>query len=226
MIALAVILGILILLLLIPVGVEFSRIGEEIALAAKVCGIKIALLPKKEKKKKPKKEKKKAAPAEAATEPKPKKKLPFNLQELLELVRLALKALGNFGRKLKVDRFLLHYLAAGKDPYSTAQTFGYVNAALSSLAPICAKRYRVRDCDVWTGVDFVEEKMQLDLALALSIRIGQILAVAFALLFGALRIFLRSKKRARREAKALAAQNIENNSPPAQPEDSNRQEGL
>ena len=209
MIALGIIIAVLVLIMLIPVGVDAEYVSNEFKLSAKVCGIHIQLVPKKLSEKHKPKEKKEKKPKKAKTEagdssaeePKPKKKLSFNFNELLALAKAALKAVGNFGRKLKVDRFLLHYTAAGSDPYNTAQNFGYVNAALSSLAPICARRYRVRDCDVWTRVDFMAEKMSIDAALALSIRIGQVLSVAFALLFKAAHIFIKNKLRLRRERK-------------------------
>ena len=228
MIALGIIIAVLVLIMLIPVGVDAEYVSNEFKLSAKVCGFHIQLIPKKlsEKHKKPKQKKKKEKSDEQAeAKPKkPKKKLSFNFDELLALAKAALKAVGNFGRKLKVDRFLLHYTAAGSDPYSTAQTFGYVNAALSSLAPICAKRYRVRDCDVWTRVDFTAEKMAVDFALALSIRIGQVLSVAFALLFKAAHIFIKNKLRLRKERKQLQAINKETN--PQTHNNSNTEEGM
>ena len=208
MIALGIIVGVLVLIMLIPIGIDGEYVSNELKLSAKVCGIHIQLIPKKlsEKHKKPKpknkKDNKKEANAEAKPK-KPKKKLSFNFEELLDLAKAALKAVGNFGRKIKVDRFLLHYTAAGSDPYNTAQNFGYVNAALSSLAPICARRYKVRDCDVWTRVDFMAEKMSVDFALALSIRVGQVLSVAFALLFKAAHILIKNKLRLRKERKQL-----------------------
>ena len=225
MIVLAIILGLLLFLLLIPVGVDASWMEGELRLDARVCGLKISLYPKKPSEK-PKKEKKtKKAEEDAPAKAKPKKKLSFNFQEIVELLRTALKAVGNFGRKLRVDRFLLHYLAAGDDPYKTARTFGLVNAALSGLAPICAKRYRVRDCDVWTRVDFTAEEMQLDLALALRIRVGQLLAVAFSLAFGAMRIFLRNRRRLRAQNPA-ADNNTDNKGNTPCEENTKTEEGL
>ncbi len=230
MIALGIIIALLFLILLIPVGVDAEYVSNEFRLSAKVCGIHIQLVPKKLSEKhepKQKKEKKpqkvKAETDETVKPQKPKKELSFNFDELLSLAKAALKAVGNFGRKLKVDRFLLHYTAAGSDPYDTAQTFGYVNAALSSLAPICAKRYKVRDCDVWTRVDFMAEKMSIDAALALSIRIGQVLSVGFALLFKAGHILIKNKLRLRKERKQLQRLNNETK---LETQNSNTEEGM
>ena len=159
---------------------------------------------KKPKEKKPKKEKKKKEPRpEEEKKPKKKLELDFNMDEILELVKKALRSFGKFGRKLKVSRFVLHFTAAGRDPYNTAMTFAYVNAALSSLAPICAQRFTVKDCDVWTDVDFVSEKIRLDLGIAVTIRIGQILGVGLGLGFGALWILLKNKIRLKKERREL-----------------------
>ena len=120
------------------------------------------------------------------------------MDEILALVKAALRGFGKFG-KLTVDRFMLHYVAAGSDPYATAMTYNYVNAALSSLAPICAERFIVKDCDVWTNIDFAEEKTRIDFGLCVVIRIGQVFRMAFAVLFGALWILIKNKFRLLKE---------------------------
>lgn len=230
MIALGIIIAVLLLVMLIPVGVDAQYVSNEFKLSAKVCGIHIQLVPKKLSEKHKPKEKKEKKPKKVKAKDddaaKPKKKLSFNFDELLALAKAALKAVGNFGRKLKVDRFLLHYTAAGSDPYNIAQNFGYVNAALSSLAPICAKRYKVRDCDVWTKVDFMAEKMSTDAALALSIRIGQVLSVAFALLFKAAHILIKNKLRLRKEKKLLQKNQQFNKETNPETQNSNTEEGM
>ena len=90
-------------------------------------------------------------------------------------------------------------MAAGSDPYATAMTYNYVNAALSSLAPICAERFIVKDCDVWTNIDFAEEKTRIDFGLCVVIRVGQVFRMAFAILFGALWILIKNKVRLLKE---------------------------
>ena len=208
MIALGIILAILVLTMLIPVGIDGEYIAGNYKLSAKISFYHLQILPKKpQNPKKEKKAKKQPDTAEASgQEPKKQKKklsLSFNREEIFSLIKHALKAVGKFGGHVNVDRFLLHYTAAGKDPYDTAQTFGYVNAALSSLAPICAKRYRVKDCDVWTRIDFLEEKMSLNFALALSIRVGQVMSVAVVLLYRSAIIFIKNKLRLRKESRQL-----------------------
>lgn len=214
LIILGVIVAIIVAIMLVPVGADVAYEGGELRLSAKVCGMLLQLIPKppadetkpkKEKKpKKPKKKKKKAEEQAQTGEEKPKKKLDldFSMDEILGLVKSVLRGLGRFGRKLSVDRFLLHYTAAGKDPYNTAMTFGYVNGALTTLAPICRRTFVAKDVDVWTDVDFTTEKTKVDFGVALTIRIGQIFGVVFTILFGVLGIFIKHKFRKFKEKRA------------------------
>lgn len=202
-----IIVAIIVLIMLIPVGADISYIGGQFGLSAKMCGVLLQLFPKSEsdetapkKEKKPKKQKKKKkkeepAPTDGAEKPKKKLKLNFSRDELFSLVKKVLRRFGRFGRKFKVDRFLLHYIAAGDDPYDTAVTFGYVNAALSALAPMCRERFTVRDCDVYTEMDCSKEKTEIDFALAFSIRIGAFFGLIFGIVFSALGILIKNKCR-------------------------------
>ena len=214
LIILGVIIAIVVAIMLVPVGADVAYEGGELRLSAKVCGMLLQLIPKPpadetkpKKEKKPKKTKKKKKQPEEQPqtgEEKPKKKLnlDFSMDEIMGLVKSVLRGLGRFGRKLSVDRFLLHYTAAGKDPYTTAMTFGYVNGALTTLAPICRRTFDTKDVDVWTDVDFTTEKMKVDFGIALTIRIGQILGVLFTILFGALGILIKHKFRKFKEKRA------------------------
>lgn len=200
LIILGIIIAIIALIMLVPVGADVGYEDGEFHLSAKICGMLLQLLPKKpqdeskpKKEKKPKKKKEK--PAKPKKPPKEKKRrLDFNRDELLELVKAVLKGVGKFG-KVTVDRFCLHYTAGGDDPYSTAITYNYVNAALSSLAPLCREKFIVKESDVQTEVDFAAEKTKIDFGLCIVIRIGQIFRMAFAVLFGALRILIKNKFR-------------------------------
>lgn len=223
LIILGVIIAIIAAIMLVPVGADVAYEGGELRLSAKVCGMLLQLIPKppadetkpkKQKKpKKPKKQKKKPEEQAQTGEEKPKKKLnlDFSMDEIMGLVKSVLRGLGRFGRKLSVDRFLLHYTAAGKDPYNTAMTFGYVNGALTTLAPICRRTFDTKDVDVWTDVDFTTEKTKVDFGVALTIRIGQIFGVVFTILFGALGILIKHKFRKFKEKRANKKAGIPDN---------------
>ena len=204
LIILGILIVLIVLVLVIPIGLDIFFEDDVFRLSAKVAGIKLQLFPrapadptkpKKEKKPKPEKEKKPKEPKEKKNGK--KRKLKLTLDDVFDLIRVVLKGLRNFGRKWKVERFLLHYVAAGQDPCKTAETFGKVNAMLDTLAPICSQRFDVKDCSVWTAVDFAADWMRLDFGLTVTIRIGQILGSVLRIAFGAIKILLRCRKRAK-----------------------------
>ena len=213
-IILGVIVGIIVLIMLIPIGADIRYEDEVIRISVKAAGLKLQLLPrpkKKPKKDKPEKEKpeKEKTPKEKKPkeekETKKKKSLPFNAEEILKLLRAVLQSFGRFGKKFSVDRFVLHWIAPQWDPYTSARIFAWVNAAMSELAPICTARFHCRDSSVWTDIDFTRENMFLEFGLTITIRIGQIVGSGFRIAFDVLRIFLQSRRRVKREEKEEAA---------------------
>ena len=214
-IILAVLVLIITAIMLIPIGADIRYEEGVVRVAAKAAGFRLQLIPKpkktedgdKPKKEKKKKEKKPKAPKESPseeTEPKKKRSLPFNAEEILDLLKTVLRGFGRFGKKFRVERFVLHWVAAGWEPYTTARVYSIVNAGLSQLAPVCTERFHCRDCSVWTDIDFVREDMFLEFGLTMTIRIGQIVGTGLSIGFGALKILLRSRRRAKKEAKEEA----------------------
>lgn len=207
-IILAVIVGIVTLIMLIPIGADIRYEDGVVRVSAKAAWIKLQLIPKQkksQKEEKPKKERKKKEkpPQDQKEESSPKKKreFPFNAEEILELLKTVLKKFGRFGKKFKVERFVLHWIAAGWEPYTIARVFSIVNAGLSQLSPICVERFHCKDSSVWTDIDFVRDDMFLEFGLTMTIRIGQIIGTGLGIAFGALKILLRSKRRRKAEAK-------------------------
>ena len=201
LIIIGIIVLVIALIMLIPVGADIAYENSELKVSAKFCGMLLQLYPRPpEEKKEPKKPEKEKKPEEEKPKEKKPVKLPkFNKEELMELAKAGISAAGRFGRKIKVDRFLLHYTAAGRDPYNTAMTYAYVNAALSVLAPMCAQHFTVKKSSVRTDVDFTKEKMELDLGIAMTVRIGQMATIGIGTGIKALKILKRNKRRLRAE---------------------------
>lgn len=206
-IILGILVALIVAILVVPIGADINYEGGELRVSAKVWKFLIQLIPKgppdpnkppKEKKpKKPKRiKKKKPKEKPEGTEKKPKKKLKlsFSFDEIMALLKKLFKGLGTI-LTIHVDRFMLHYVAAGSDPYNTAVTYNYVNAALSALAPVCSRKYKCKDTDVWTDIDFTQDKMQLDAGIAITIRLIQIFHGVNIILFGALGILIKNKVR-------------------------------
>ncbi len=228
-----IILGVIVLIIAginqIRIGADVSYEGGVFGLSAKVAGVMLQLLPKqdkgenkpkKEKKpKKKKKEKKAETSEESASTAKKGLPLGFNKEELFELVKAILHHFVRFPRKFRIDRFKLHLLVAGQDPYDTAMTYAYLNEALSILLPMARRGFRVKAADVWTDVDFTEDRFRLDFALGLSIRIGQIIGFVLTVAFVGAKHVIKSKLRQKKERKAAAKE-----LPPASPEAEHKEE--
>ena len=196
-IILGVLVGLIVLVLLIPVGADLRYEDGVIRVSLKAAFLKLQLIPKPKKAKqekpeeeKPKKEKKPKEEKPKAEGSEKKRAFPFNAEEILDLLKTLFKGMGHFSRKIKVDRFVLHWIAAGYDPYHTARLFAVVNAGLSELAPVCTERFHCRDSSVWTDIDFTREDMFFEFGLTMTIRIGQILMAGLIIAVGALKIFL------------------------------------
>lgn len=216
---LALVLLALLVILFIPVGVDVSYVSSQFSLALKVGFYSHKLFPKEKDSEEPAEEK------TDATESKPKKekkkessggdnilkKLELSFDEIIEIIKKALKGVSKFG-KLTVHEFMLHYIAAGKDPYSTAMTYNYVNAALSALAPSAAKVFKVSgDVDVWTDIDFTREKMLADARLCITLRLVQVVHVALVAGFGVLCVLVKNRIRIAKQRKTEKKQNKEIN---------------
>ncbi len=206
MIVLAIILAVLILILLTKVGIDAAYEGGAASLAIRLGPVRKQLLPKPEKPdkpKKPKKDKKEkpAKPKEKDEKPaKPKKKL--DLAFLLNLAKIGLHALNRFRIRLRVDVFHLRFIMASGDPYTTATTYGYVQAFVGMLGPRVRRAFTVKESRVELGTDFLAEKPEIEARLALTIRIGSVFAVVFATGFEFLRYMVKRRLREKREAKA------------------------
>ena len=206
LIILAILILLVFLVLMISIGIDFRIEDGVIRFAVKISRFRLQLLPKQKREKKEKKsseEKPSKPPKETKKNTSTAKKhsLHINADDIIDLLGVLFRGIGSFGKKWKVERFILHWVAAGFDPYITAKVFVYVNDALSQLAPICANRYRVKECSVWTDIDFIRDDMLLEFGVTMSIRIGQILGVGIVIAFSALKVLLRCRKRTKQEEK-------------------------
>jgi len=225
-----IILGVLVLLiaavLLIPIGADLGYEQGKIHVSATVAGAELRLFPRKKKpesdepkppkKKKKKKEKKPKEEKPKDEQPKEKKKLDITLDEILDLLKAVLHGLGHFTHRIRVDRFVLHLIVAGYDPYDVAMAYGKINAWLSAMAPACTK-LNAKNSDVWTAVDFTDDWPHVDFAIAMSFRLCTVIGMLFVIGWGALKVLLRRKKRIKQETKAAG------NNPPDSDKKDNEQ---
>ena len=204
MIGWGIVLALIVLLLFTKVGVHV-RYGDELALSAKVGLLRIRILPAKEKKpkeKKPKKKKKKKEKKPKAAEGHEKKKLKLTLEDILDIAKLGLKALGRFGRALRLDRLHLHLCVAKDDPYDTVAQYGYLNTALGAGLPLLHRAFKIKDEDITTAFRFDAAETALQAEVIATFRIGAIMRIVLCAGGGFLVWLIRRKRRARAQKKA------------------------
>ena len=194
MIALCIIAVVLLLILILPVGVDASYIALQASVKVKAGPLRIQLLPAKEKKpKKPKEsQKKKPEPAEGHEQKKVKARLA--LDDIVELAKLALAALGRFRRCLSVDLLMLHLTAALADPCDAVMLYGRVNAALGALRAPAHRALKIRREDLQTAVDFDAAAPQIDARIVATIQIWEILYIGICAAAALLRWYCGKKR--------------------------------
>lgn len=122
-------LGVIFLLGILPLGVSARYSGEGPLLRVVIGPVRLTLFPRQKKEKKPKPAKKTAEQPKKQEEPLPKPPQPpkqepaadkkekgGSLLDFLPLVKVALNFLGDFRRKLRVNRLELKLILAGGDP--------------------------------------------------------------------------------------------------------------
>ena len=150
---------------------------------------------KREKKPKPEK-------PEAEKKPKP----PLVTREMIpDLLKLVLRTLSRFRRKLTVNRFLLHITVGGGDPYSAVMAYGTINYAMATVGSAAGHAFNVRSSDVQTGIDFSADNYTVEAGVTITINLARIIAVAAAAGVG----FLKIKRSADKAAKAAAKERKE-----------------
>lgn len=204
MTVLGIILAVLILLGLLRVGgmAEYSEDG--LSVAAYIGWIPVHIYPpperkaadkQTEKRAKKKKEKKKKAGEK-------QEKKPGNLKFLLKLIRPALKALGRFRRRIRIDRLYIRFIAAVEDdPARAAVLFGGASAGLGMLLPLLDNHFRLKKRDIQTSVDFQAAQPKIYLTAKLSLAVWEGMYIAFGLLIDVLKAYFATHKQGKVDKK-------------------------
>lgn len=194
-------LAILIGLGCLPLGVRL-RYDEDGPLAAVLLGrLPIVLYPvpgwlkkltsreKKPGENKPKEEKpKKEKPQKAAENPQG-----GSWKKFLPLVQLGLHFLGDFRRKLRVNRLVLRLTLAGDDPCDLAVNYGRAWAAVGNLLAALKRAFVIQKRDVEVQCDFLGEETKVVFAMDLTITLGRVLGLLVKYGIRAVKILLKMK---------------------------------
>ena len=190
---LVIVLLVLTVLLLIPVGVDGGYSGERLILGIRVGFFNIRIFPKAKKRSEPKIPKN-PRKTKDEKEKKQKFRLPSDRKELESLIKIVLRALGRFRRKLRVDYLRIRYTFASEDPFTTAMGFGYSSAALGSIIPLVENAFDIGRRDIGTSFDFLSDKPVFDCWLTMTIQIWEVLYIAIAFGIDYLKLRHRQKR--------------------------------
>ena len=173
-------LGVLTLLAILPLGVRI-RYDSSGFFAGVIAGpLGLTLFPRRKKKKKPKQkpdaqkamaEKKKTAASQE------KLKQGGSLTDFLPLVRLALDFLGDFRRKLRINRLEIKLILAGDDPCDLAVNYGRAWSALGNLMPQLERLFVIRKRDLQVECDFTADHTTIFTCLELTITLGRLISL-------------------------------------------------
>ena len=183
--------AILLALAVLPLGVRIRYNDAGFVLKVIAGPLKITVVPgrKKPKKQKIKQNKQKAAQAaeSAGSEerpPQPPKAQPVqkerggSLTRFLPLVKLGLKFLGDFRRKLRLDNLYLRLILAGDDPCDLAVNYGRIWAAVGNLMPQLERLFVIKKRDIQVECDFTATELCVVAHLDITITLGWLLVLA------------------------------------------------
>ena len=118
--------------------------------------------------------------------------------DFLSLVPIVLDFLGDFRRKLRVNRLELKLILASGDPCDLAINYGRAWTAVGNLMPRLERFLTIRKRDVEVECDFTASETRVIARLDLTITLGRLLAAVIKFAFRALVEYLKIMKKRRK----------------------------
>lgn len=201
-------LKVLLIVLLLLWLVSLIRVGGRVRYGAEglfvwvLAGpVKLRLLPMKEpsqKKKKPKKEKK--TKKHTVEKKPPKEGRPGTLSRLMQVLPVAAQAAGRLKRRIRIDDLGLTLIWGGTDAAAAALGYGRANAALGMIWPLLDNNFKVKRHAFRVELDYGRAEPAAELAAAVTMTIGQVVALSVHYGVKALVVWIKSGKPAKQEA--------------------------
>lgn len=183
--------AIVLILAVLPLGVCIRYNNAGFLLKVIAGPLKITVFPRKRKQKKQKKkpdqvkkgqqiessasEEEPPRPPEAQPEQKEKG---GSLTRFLPLIKLGLRFLGDFRRKLRLDNLYLRLILAGDDPCDLAVNYGRIWAAVGNLMPRLERLFVIKKRDIQVECDFAASETCVVAHLDITITLGRLLVLA------------------------------------------------
>lgn len=197
-------LAIVLLIVSIPVGalVQYDSGGFLVRLIVGFFRFTLIPFPKRKKKPTDKADAKGDSAEQDASRPQPEKpasqeaeKKGGSYRDFLPLMELLLDFLNQFRKKLRVNRLELKLILAGDDPCDLAVNYGRAWAALGNLLPMLERGFLIekRDCEV--ECDFTADQTLVIARMEVTLRLGQLAALAAVYGFQMIKELLILKKK-------------------------------
>lgn len=183
--------AIVLILAVLPLGVCIRYNDAGFLLKVIAGPLKITVFPRKRKQKKQKKKpdqvKKEQQIESSASEEKPprppeaqpeQKEKGGSLTRFLPLIKLGLRFLGDFRRKLRLDNLYLRLILAGDDPCDLAVNYGRTWAAVGNLMPQLERLFVIKKRDIQVECDFTAAETCVVAHLDITITLGRLLVLA------------------------------------------------
>lgn len=183
--------AIVLILAVLPLGVRVRYNSAGLILRVIAGPLKITVFPRKKKPKKQKvkqkkpKEEQNAEPS--ASEDKPpqppeaqpeQKEKGGSIARFLPFIKLGLRFLGDFRRKLRLDNLYVRLILAGDDPCDLAVNYGRIWAAVGNLMPQLERLFVIKKRDIQVECDFTASETCVVAHLDITITLGRLLALA------------------------------------------------
>ena len=198
----------IILVLLLRVGVLVS-LTDTLTVLLRIGPVAIPLYPAVEKKEKPTPKKVKPA-TEPTTKTKKKLSLDITRQDVQEALKAVWQALeGVFrriGRRIRVTPCEVSVVVGGPWPDKVAEQYGLISAAVWTVMPRLEQLIHIRDPYIHLDVDFNAPSTNVEGKLGLYLRVGDLLAIAFAAAKPLLKFYFPFRRRQKARQAAAAAQ--------------------
>lgn len=183
--------AIVLILAVLPLGVRVRYNSAGLILRVIAGPLKITVFPRKKKPKKQKVKQKKSKEEQnaepSASEDKPpqppeaqpeQKEKGGSIARFLPFIKLGLKFLGDFRRKLRLDNLYVRLILAGDDPCDLAVNYGRIWAAVGNLIPQLERLFVIKKRDIQVECDFTASETCVVAHLDITITLGRLLALA------------------------------------------------
>lgn len=173
-------LGILVLLALLPLGVDarYDAAGPLVRILAGPVKLRVYPAKQEKKKEKTKKQKEPKAVPPVQEQAKPESKATGgSWKDFLPLVKTALAFLGDFRRKIRLDKLECDLVLGGTDPAKVAMSYGKAWAAVGNLLAAMERCFTIRKRDVQVQCDFTAPGTCVTFRAQVTITLGRLLVL-------------------------------------------------